>query len=868
MATFINPVTGALVDLLAGSIQKGSEAINGLPSAIESAIIGLMPKKAQQGIYNTKKGVADFAGELAQAAYNDPYVGAPIRAYQEGKDRINAVMGYKQQPSITDNPLFNAMTGSGGGGEALFAGALAKTADLKALDLAKQMEVSGVPAAKIWKETGWGKAPDGNWKFEIPDNKASLTRKYMIRSEDSPAARQAFNEYNDFMKDFVKKGYPADMIPARDAAYEKFMNAVKEAPLGLADAPIETAYRGIVNHDRLMNAYPERLGTTRIFPEKGVIGRPGLMAALQPNGSSMVRNGEYLPADVIHVYPGAFKGGERSALESLMHETQHSIQGVEGWQKGGSPEIFGDQTSTFEGLRELAFAKTKKALPNVPVESPEFQKALNDEAERASKYFKLMSQLSPGTDPNAYMRHELYQRLGGEAEARLTASRLDLTPSQRRNKYPWSPKYFQKQAGVPLDELILNKDSAIPSELTVFHGSPYKFDKFDASHIGKGEGAQVYGHGLYFAEEPEVAKTYTPRDLNYENNLLRRYQAAEKSQDFDAMTVYEEAMLHKTPEEIAGLRGDLFPDTPSTKRALEDVSKMYQSRASGNLYKADIPDEMIPSMLYLDGILSEQPQAVQDLAKLWGIKPKGTGDIFGNDVMNEAVNRFGGPQGAANALSARGIPGIKYLDGDSRAAMDGSHNYVVFPGMENRVKILERNGEKIVDSSKPRQPRAIPNFDNLIKSEYGTPKEGAVSAIGYHFSPSDNIQAIDSWKYGTGKSGAESRRLMGAVNDDIRPRAYFYTDDGQGIVPEPGVGYHVYGTRLNNLYDDANDPLGLWKQAEGSGSTKQNNYERLIIQNGFDGMYTKGAFGEQGAAVLLGGKHRQVPVTKLGSTLK
>ena len=37
-----------------------------------------------------------------------------------------------------------------------------------------------------------------------------------------------------------------------------------------------------------------------------------------------------------------------------------------------------------------------------------------------------------------------------------------------------------------------------PVGATVWHGSPHKFDKFDSSKIGTGEGAQAYGHGLYF----------------------------------------------------------------------------------------------------------------------------------------------------------------------------------------------------------------------------------------------------------------------------------------------------------------------------------------------------------------------------------
>ena len=42
----------------------------------------------------------------------------------------------------------------------------------------------------------------------------------------------------------------------------------------------------------------------------------------------------------------------------------------------------------------------------------------------------------------------------------------------------------------------------------VWHGSPHKFDKFDSAHIGKGEGAQAYGHGLYLADSPDVADEY------------------------------------------------------------------------------------------------------------------------------------------------------------------------------------------------------------------------------------------------------------------------------------------------------------------------------------------------------------------------
>jgi hypothetical protein len=44
--------------------------------------------------------------------------------------------------------------------------------------------------------------------------------------------------------------------------------------------------------------------------------------------------------------------------------------------------------------------------------------------------------------------------------------------------------------------------------IRAYHGSPYDFERFDINRIGTGEGAQAYGHGLYFAENPAVAESY------------------------------------------------------------------------------------------------------------------------------------------------------------------------------------------------------------------------------------------------------------------------------------------------------------------------------------------------------------------------
>ena len=47
--------------------------------------------------------------------------------------------------------------------------------------------------------------------------------------------------------------------------------------------------------------------------------------------------------------------------------------------------------------------------------------------------------------------------------------------------------------------------------IRAFHGSPHDFDRFDMRKIGSGEGAQAFGHGLYFAESEGVARSYQNR---------------------------------------------------------------------------------------------------------------------------------------------------------------------------------------------------------------------------------------------------------------------------------------------------------------------------------------------------------------------
>lgn len=66
----------------------------------------------------------------------------------------------------------------------------------------------------------------------------------------------------------------------------------------------------------------------------------------------------------------------------------------------------------------------------------------------------------------------------------------------------WSPT--REAAGDIARQFVADESGA----LRLYHGSPHDFDRFSMSKIGTGEGAQAYGHGLYFAENADIARGY------------------------------------------------------------------------------------------------------------------------------------------------------------------------------------------------------------------------------------------------------------------------------------------------------------------------------------------------------------------------
>lgn len=265
-------------------------------------------------------------------------------------------------------------------------------------------------------------------------------------------------------------------------------------------------------------------------------------------------------------------------------------------------------------------------------------------------------------------------------------------------------------------------------ELDVYHGTPHRFPateanplgEFDASKIGTGEGAQAYGHGIYYAENPNVAKGYqsTLRQTNAWEIDGQRVHGVRSRSDAQPINYAANALERFDGDKKAAIAWLKDSESPWDLEAAQLLAKSKTAqKAPGSLYKADLPDEMIDRMLDWDKPLSEQPAAVRnafnDLLDETGnyqsLGIGGTGNLSGSDAadlyndLKGMWNENYGPDDLVNIdapsasaavsefLRRRGILGIKYADAGSRGqGGSGTRNFVVFPGEEKKVRILER----------------------------------------------------------------------------------------------------------------------------------------------------------------------------------
>jgi len=237
-------------------------------------------------------------------------------------------------------------------------------------------------------------------------------------------------------------------------------------------------------------------------------------------------------------------------------------------------------------------------------------------------------------------------------------------------------KALAPKAGQMAENYMVNQ-GFMPS-IVAYHGTPHTIKgKFDISKVGTGEGAQAYGHGMYFAENPAVAKQYaTPNDeivaKAIVNNIRKIYDQRVETGGTSKEAINEARNQMQYMAENA--------PTPTVKQLYYDgVNNVERivTNPLGNLYKVDIPDADIPMMLDWGKPLAQQTPEVQAAIKKLGDRFRPLDDMEAKNVTGERLyrrieNSFGKYYGnqanpdASALLNSVGIKGIRYLDEGSR----------------------------------------------------------------------------------------------------------------------------------------------------------------------------------------------------------
>jgi len=281
-----------------------------------------------------------------------------------------------------------------------------------------------------------------------------------------------------------------------------------------------------------------------------------------------------------------------------------------------------------------------------------------------------------------------------------------------------SPEAAAEYAGGMFSPFSMLRRAPTMREITAYQGSPAKFEptpnnplgEFDITKAGSGVGQQNRGPGTYIAENPKVAN---------------RYRIAPGSTD---------------PKKGFMYTVDL-PDPMIEKMIDLDAPIMNQPKIRETLLKIADDDVLPPeSAQYLRYMLTSQDKTLQKYP-LTGqglvAVPRELGGIF-KDVTE-----------ANTVLQRYGIPGSKWKDDISRGPDKGTRNFVVFPGEEKKVKILEREGPKGEQAFSENPQLRTPEFKKFIQGSKVVDEENRPIRLYHATDAESDFDEFDTSDFGS-----------------------------------------------------------------------------------------------------------------------
>ena len=323
---------------------------------------------------------------------------------------------------------------------------------------------------------------------------------------------------------------------------------------------------------------------------------------------------------------------------------------------------------------------------------------------------------------------------GGAINSLATLPKRAIDASTQDVQHLGEPDYQRQSIGPAVDTAMTMTGGAgiVPAEanslrmgIKAYHGSPHDFDRFSMDKIGTGEGAQAYGHGLYFAEAEPTAKAYrdqlsrskkqpfTPEELtdSIANSIGSK----------DPSAVFVELQKRQS-EGLGTTYGGMYKDALPRLSSLEGVQAAM--KPPGHMYEVNINADPA-HFLDWDKPLTGQSDVAQrilqipQVAKQQASQTSFLGPDKGLTGRSAYAAASGWKRGAelspsnpaatTDMLREAGIPGIKYLDQGSRGAGQGSSNFVVFN--DKLIDIIKKYGLAGIAP-----PAAAMSYDNLMRN--------------------------------------------------------------------------------------------------------------------------------------------------------
>lgn len=331
-------------------------------------------------------------------------------------------------------------------------------------------------------------------------------------------------------------------------------------------------------------------------------------------------------------------------------------------------------------------------------------------------------------------------------------------------------------------------------DILAYHGTPYDFDRFDLSKIGTGQGQQAYGHGLYFASDEDLARSYRD-DLSSGVQVLDDRPVSEIAREaIKADQPSSEQRIAQYVSQYGRMARNVMSmrepqlldqyDELTTSQRLKPAGKMYEVRIKAH------PD----TMLDWDKPLLDQPAIVKMLQEQHAnLDPSHEKFKFLNDAHNNMMNErsYGshahhylklalGSEGASQYLNGLGVKGIKYRDKGVRGVGEGTTNYVIFDDSLVNIARKYRKGGAVdgmaaggeVDGETPYHQ--TPEFQNWFGDSVA--HTDGVPTTYYHGTSKDK----DYTSFNIGKHG------LWLTADPADASGYAAQNDSQGYTYEDG----------------------------------------------------------------------------------